>query len=139
MLVGNTTINFWTKAIKSRLVYKTELIYASWRSCVSNWISFWNMIKCNICRLCPKAAGEYMNSLQKELDKFQATFLFTSQAFDKVHFLSHLWKTSTCSHSSLFSSMQMSFIPIAYEHIADGVLWVLSDHYHFPTLVALPL
>lgn len=31
-----------------------------------------------------------MNSLQKELDEFQATFLFTSQAFDKVYFLSHL-------------------------------------------------
>lgn len=55
-----------------------------------NWISFKNKMKCNICHLCPKHAGQYINSLQKELEEFQATFLHTSQAFDKIYSLSHL-------------------------------------------------
>lgn len=97
-------------------------------------------MKCNICHLCPKDAGQYINSLQKELEEFQATFLHTSQAFDKIYSLSHLWRSTTCSHYSLFNSMHRSFIPIAYKHRADRMLWVVSDHYHFPTtLVALHL
>lgn len=55
-----------------------------------NWISIKNKMKCNICHLCPKDAGQYINSLQKELEEFQATFLRTSQAFDKIYSLSHL-------------------------------------------------